>query len=134
MAKTTGNTLAITFGTTSWTPDISAFNKSGEGTDDIKTSDLATSGYHTYIGGPLIEGGTYSFPFHVDPTITTRPTIGVSETITITYPISVSGNTAGTDSFTGYINSYDTETEPNVLYTGTFVLKVAGDITVVDEA
>lgn len=133
MSKVQGNGLAVAFGTTGWTPNIKGFTKSGESADDVLTTDFATVGEHTYQGGVVREGGTYAFPFDVDPTITTRPTTGVTEQITVTYPVSVPGNTAATDTFPGYINSYDTETEPNVLYAGTFVIKVAGAIVSTDE-
>lgn len=132
MAKVQGNGLTIAFGTTSWTPDITSFSRS-ESADDIETSDLSTTGNKLYVGGSLVEGGTMTFGYQYDPVITTTPTTGTSETITITFPVSVSGNTAGTLSFTGYINSLDIETENNALITGTFVLKVAGDITIVEE-
>lgn len=128
MAKVVGNGLSLTFGTSGWLPKITSFARS-ESTDDIDCSDLSTTGNRDYLGGPLVEGGTYTFGFQYDPVLTTRPTTGVSEVITVTYPVSVSGNTAGTDSFTGYVNSYDIETEINTLVTGTFVLKVAGDNT-----
>jgi hypothetical protein len=133
MAKVQGNGLTLTFGTSGWNPAITSFART-ESTDDIDTSDLATTGNRTYVGGALIEGGTYTFGFQYDPTLTTRPTTGTSETITSTYPVSVSGNTAGNDSFTGYVNSYDIETEINTLITGTFVLKVADDNTETPES
>ncbi len=133
MAKVQGNGFALTFGTSSWNPKITSFSRSGEAADDIETSDLSTTGMKTYVGGALVEGGTYTLGFQYDPVLTTRPTTGVTETITATYPVSVSGNTAADDSFSGYVNSYEIEGENNVLITGTFVLKVAGDITVTDE-
>ena len=133
MAKVQGNGLSLTFGTSGWTPAITSFART-ESADDIETSDLSTTGNKTYVGGALIEGGTYTFGFQYDPVLTTRPTTATSETITVTYPVSVSGNTAQTDSFTGYVNSYDIETENNQLITGTFVLKVADDNTETPES
>ena len=133
MAKVQANGFALVFGTSSWNPKITSFSRSVETADDIETSDLSTTGTKTYVGGALIEGGTYTLGFQYDPVLTTRPVTGVSETITATYPISVSGNTAADDSFTGYVNSYEIEGENNNLITGTFVLKVADDITITDE-
>jgi predicted porin len=127
MAKVQGNGLSLTFGTSGWNPAITSFART-ESTDDVETTDLSTPSARTYVGGAILEPGTYTFGFQYDPTISTRPTTGVSEAITVTYPISVAGNTAADDQFTGYVNSYDIETEINTLITGTFVLKVSGPV------
>ena len=133
MAKVQGNGLSLVFATSGWLPKITSFAKT-ESADDIETSDLSTTGMKTYAGGALVEGGTYTFGFHYDPVLTTRPTTGTSETITVNYPVSVSGNTAQNDAFTGDVNIFDLETEKNKLVEGTFVLKVADDITETPEA
>lgn len=134
MAKVQGNGLSISFATTSWTPAITSFSRTGNAADDVETSDLSTTVTKTYVGGALVEGGVYTFNFDVDPTVTTQPTLGVTESIVVTYPISVSGNSASTDTFPGYLNSLDKDTANNELLKGTFVLKVAGTVVTVDEA
>jgi hypothetical protein len=129
MSKTQTNGLTLSWDTSSWSADIVNYSKDGETADDVETSDLSTTGYRTYEGGELIEGGTYSFLFHVDPEKTPLTT-GTTDRATITYPISNPANaTNGTRAFDAYINSYSESGEINGLIQGTVQIKVAGNIT-----
>ncbi len=127
MSKVQTNGLALSFTTSSWIATIVNYSKDGETSDDVETSDLSTTGFRTYEGGKLIEGGTYTFLFHVDPE-QTRLATGITDEATITYPISNSSNTTNATSvFSCYINSYSESGEINGLMEGTLVLKVADD-------
>ena len=126
MAKVQTNGMALTFTTASgFVPDIISYSKDGETADDVETSDLSTTGFRTYEPGFLVEGGTYTFELQLDTTFIPIST-GLTDTVTITYPISVAGNTAATTVFQGYVNSISEAGGINELITSTLVLKVAG--------
>ena len=134
MSKTQTNGLTLAFGTSSWAADIVNYSMDGETTDDVETSDLSTTGYRTYEGGELIEGGTYSFLVHVDPT-KTRLATGTADAATITYPISLTGNTTNAKRvFNCYINSYSENGEINGLIEATVQIKVADDLVFTPES
>ena len=125
MAKVQTNGMTLTFATASgYVPDIISYSKDGETADDVETSDLSTLDFRTYEPGFLVEGGTYTFELQLDTTFV-RLATGLTDTVTITYPISVSGNTAATEIFQGYINSYSESGGINELISATLVLKVA---------
>ena len=127
MAKTQTNGLSLAFTTNAWTARIVNYSQDGETSDDVETSDLSTTGYRTFIPGELIEGGTYTFLVHVDPT-QTRLATGVLDEATIEYPLSVSTNTnPATSVFDCYINSYSESGEINGLIEATLQIKVADD-------
>lgn len=125
MAKTQTNGGVLSFTTSSWAPDIVTYSKDGESSDDVETSNLGTTGYRTYEGGELVEGGTYTFECQVDP-LTARLGNSITDTVTWTYPISVAGNTAATEVFQGYINNYSESGEINGLILCSVTIKVAG--------
>lgn len=126
MAKTQTNGLTLVFTTSSWAAKIVNYSQDGESADDVETSDLSTTSYRTYEPGELIEGGTYTFLVHVDPT-QTRLATGVVDEATVTYPLSVSTNTSeATSVFPTYINSYSESGEINGLIEATVQIKVSG--------
>ena len=99
IAFTTQSTLAF---------DIIEGGRSGVTSVDIETSHAGTSGgSKTYIPGDLIEGGTYEFTVAHDGDVDEDSFVGVSDTITITYPQPAGQMTAPTKAFTGWVNSYD---------------------------
>ena len=109
----------------------------GVSVSDIYTGDQDTTGYKTYVGSTLKEGGTYTFNINwnlLDQAVL-MAAIGTTDTLTITYPKHVSTNTtAPTDAFSCYINDISKTGGEGELINGTLKIKVAGDITTVSEA
>ncbi len=133
MAKVQTNGMTITFATASgFVAKITAYSMDGETADDVETSDLSTIDFRTYEPGFIIEGGTYTYEIQVDVT-DVRLATGVSDVATITYPVSVSGNTAAFRNFPCYINSYSEAGSINELITGSMVIKAAGTVTFQEE-
>lgn len=127
MAKTQTNGFALSFGTSAWSAKIVSYTMDGETADDVDTADLSSTGNRPYEGGELIEGGTYTFALHID-TVVTRLATGISDIATLTYPISVAGNsTPSTKVFDTYINSFSESGDINALINGSVTIKVAGD-------
>lgn len=107
MALSTGHGTTITFGTSSFT---AAFRSVGGATEDrpeIDTSYLGTTGHRTKIPGDLADAGSFDIEFLVDaeddppwPDITE-----VAETVTITYPVTVTGQTAANEAGSAFVTS-----------------------------
>lgn len=125
MASRAGHLTTLLFGTqTTFTPEFTNIALNGLSVEDIRTSHMTTSGYHTYIASALKEGGEVSGDIHFLGS--QNPTIGGAvETITIDW-----GGSGDTTAFSGYIKSFSgTATMGGELMTGTIVLKIAGTPT-----
>ena len=127
----TGQTSAITFGTSAVTADLVSIDPPEESITDIAlpTLALARGDYLPYSPGDLIEGGEYSLTFVND--FDTSVSVGTAtETITWTKPLDSGDTTAANWSFPGYIKSVKEETyETDTRGTISVVVKVAGEVT-----
>ncbi len=104
MAVDTGLGATLTLGTTGSVGVIRSLTLPELTLNDIDTSHLGTTGQRTYIGGDLVEGGEIVAEVLFDTLVNALESFGVSETVTITFPISVNGNTTNaTLAGTGYI-------------------------------
>lgn len=136
MALSTGHSGAITFGTSSYT---AAFRSVGGATEDrpeIDTSDLSTTGHRTKIPGDLADAGSFDIEFLADveddppwPDIT-----DAKELVTVTYPVTVSGQTAANEAGQAFVTSV---TKPSLvtdeLMVGTATITWADGPTWTDE-
>ena len=135
MADVTPDTFfggSITFGTSTVDNiDIISGSRSGLSVDSIDVSHAGTTGDNKpYIPGDLNEGGSYSFDVIYDPDDDDMDAlIGVSQTITVTYPLKSGDTTAASCAFTGWIESWDEDLPIDDKMTGTLVLKIASDVT-----
>lgn len=126
---------SITFGTStvlSGAGDVGILSggRSAVTVEDIDTSHAGTSGDNkTYIPADLVEGGTYDFEVMYDPDDDIDALVGVSQTITITYPLPSGKMSAATCAFTGYINSWSEELPIDDKMTCSISIKVASDPT-----
>jgi hypothetical protein len=128
--------ITVAFGSLSLTLNMLDINMDGVSVSDINCSDQATTGGEKYVGSTLVEGGTYTINVNWNLTdqAALMAAVGTTDTITFTYPISTSGNlTAGSDSFSGYINSVSKSGSMKELFKGTITFKIAGTITTVTE-
>lgn len=99
--------------------------------EDIDTSHLGTTTDRTYQAGELAEGGEVSVTVHYDPS--NEPTLGGSDTITITYPLLSGQTTAAELEFTGYCKTFNRgEIASNTKPEGALTIKVSGDVTLTD--
>lgn len=126
----TGSTL--TFGTTSYTTQILSVSYSGAEVAVVDTSHFGTTGHRDYIFGDLKEGGELSVSINYGPD---EPVpLGTQETVTLTFPIPTGGSSGATMVFSGGIRSSGFDVPLEDKMTGTFVVKVMGDITFTDHA
>jgi len=123
---TTGST--ITFGTSSWTGNVTSLSHSGMSRAVIDTTHLGTTSARTKIPGELVDGGTVEVGYQCDGGASTAwpPIAGAAETVTIKLGASGGPSVA----FSGFVseNNFDISGD-EVLITGTFTITVAGAVT-----
>ena len=132
-----GQGITLGFATIAAVLNLVDIAQDGVSVADINCSDQSTTGGEEYVAATLIEGGTYTANVNTnlrDINVLTAA-IGVTDTITVTYPKSVSGaTTQASHAFSGYINNVTQTGAKDDLIKGTIVFKVAGTITSVSEA
>jgi hypothetical protein len=124
---------SVSFGTSGFTMYLDSIGLSGGGREAIRTSHLLTTGSHTFGPGDLFDEGTVTLAGHFNPD-NEPPVSGETETVTITWPVEVAGNSAATWAAPMFVvnRSFDATMEDKA--TGTIELKVAGAWTVTAEA
>lgn len=124
MAVDTGHGATITFGTTSWTGSVVSIGGFESSRPAIDTSHLGTTNYRSKIPGDLADAGPFSCTVLWDPaSATPAPSVvGAAETITVSWPISVTGNTVKAKyTASGFVTSVGTpELVTDQVQTGTF--------------
>ena len=129
--------ITVAFGSLSLTLNMLDISMDGVSVSDINCSDQATTGGEEYVGSTLVEGGTYTINvnWNLQDQAALMAAVGTTDTITFTYPKAASGSAAaGSDAFSGYINSVSKNGSMKELFKGTIVFKIAGTITTVTEA
>lgn len=117
-AVDTGHGASATFSSTSLSFNWTSIDLGEETITDVKTTKLATTGYHEYMPGDLKEGGEVSINFQWDSEAA-QVALGTVETLTATLPIPAGGSTAATLAGTGYIKRIKrTSLETDTLQTG----------------
>lgn len=107
MALSTGHGASMTFATSAYTAAIRQIGGATEERPEVDTSDLSTTGHRTKIPGDLADAGSFDIEILVDPEDDPPwPDItGAAETVTITYPVTVTGQTAANESGSAFITS-----------------------------
>lgn len=107
MALSTGHGATITFATSAYSAAIRMIGGATEERPSIDTSDLSTTGHRTFIPGDLATPGSFDIEILVDPEDDPPwPDItDAAETVTITYPVTVTGQTAANESGSAFITS-----------------------------
>lgn len=100
-----GNGATLTFGTAGHTFQVEVISFSGEEREMIPTSHLGTTGAMTFLAADIYDSGGFTARVQNAPTVAKPLTLQTAETLTITWPISESGNTtnatlAGTGNIT----------------------------------
>ena len=126
--------LTITFGTSSWTAELTSVNQNDVSREALDTTTLATTTAKTFIPSELFDGGNLEVEF-LHETDEQPPYDGVAETITITFPKESSGSSvAGSVAFSGFMTNYSWTAPMGELVTGSATIKVTGDLTWIDES
>jgi len=105
MAEYEGNSSTITFGTSSWSANITSIDWSGISRESIETSHLGTTTDKTYIAAALTDPGELSLTVNFDPD-TPPPYQSAAETVTLTFPVPSGKSTGATYAATGFITSF----------------------------
>lgn len=128
-----GTGLTITFGTSSWSANFTVSNWSGLSRESVETTHLGTTTAKTFTPADLYDAGELQIDFQFD--VDDFPPIDqVAETITVTYPLSSGGSTAGTWVASGFMTNFDHSVETETLMSGSATVKFTGSITPTDEA
>lgn len=102
----TGTGATLTLATTGTVGQIRSMTLPELSVEDIETTHLGTTGQRTYVASDLAEPGELQAEILFDTEVNSLETFGASETVTITFPISGSGNTTNaTLAGTGYIKA-----------------------------
>ena len=131
-----GQGVTLTWLVASFSINLLDLNQDGVSVSDINCSDQATTGYEQYVASTLIEGGTYTAKvnWNLKDQVALYAALGVVDTISFVYPKNETlAVTPASDTFEGYINSISKVAQKEQLIQGTIVIKVAKDITFVDE-
>lgn len=103
----TGQGATLTLATTGSVGVIRSMTLPEFTIDKIDTTDLSTTAFKTYIKSDLAEPGELTAELLFDAEDDAVPSLGVSETVTVTFPIHTGTNTtnatlAGTGFITGF--------------------------------
>ena len=103
----TGQGATLTLATTGAVGVIRSMTLPEMTVDKLDTSDLSTTDFMTYVATDLADPGEITAEILFDAEDDDLPSFGVSETVTVTFPIHTSGNTtnatlAGTGFITGF--------------------------------
>ena len=103
----TGQGATLTLATTGAVGVIRSMTLPEFAIDKIETSDLSTTGFKTYIATDLAAPGELTAEIIFDAEDDDVPSFGVSETVTVTWPIHTTGNTTNaTLAGTGFITNF----------------------------
>jgi hypothetical protein len=124
-----GNGTTVTFGTSSFTANITGVSWGGISRESINTSHLGTTTDHTFIPGDLVDNGEVSLTIQYDGTVS-PPIItnGAAETVTIDWGGVGVNNTWAASMFQ---TSFEIgEATVDGLMTATIGLKASGAVTI----
>lgn len=128
-----GTGASITFGTSSWTANLTAINGEPLTREAISTTHLGTTTAHTFTPADLFDPGGVQMDFQFDPD-DYPPIDQAAETITVTFPLSSGGSSAATWAATGFMTNFEYGVPLEELMTGSATVKFSGDITDTDES
>ena len=120
-----GTSTTIAFATSSFTAEVTNINGSDISREDIETTHMGTTVYRTFIPSRLVDGGTVEMELTFDPDVQ-PPIAGVSESITVTFPLVSPLTIAGKVVFTGYVNSWSWTDPLEDKLSATATIKVDG--------
>lgn len=101
-----GTGTTITFGTSNFTADITSLKSGGITRDSYETTHMGTTGSMTKSPKNLVDEGSIDIEFLFDPD--NQPPIGgVTETVTITFPLPAGGIGAATLIGSGFVTDWE---------------------------
>jgi len=101
----TGSGATLTLATTGAVGTIKSMTLPEFTIDKLETSDLSTTDYKTYVKTDLAEPGELTAEIFFDGDVAV-PSLGVAETVTVTFPKVIATNTAANLAGTGFITGY----------------------------
>ena len=116
-----GTGITLTFGTTSWAPEIVEVTPPGSSRESLDTSHQATTTYKTFEPSSLVDNGELSLTVHFDPS-KAPPIANVAETITMAFP------SAAAWDFSGFMTSFDPQGMYENVMVANVTIKVSGSI------
>lgn len=125
MPADVGTATTIAFATSSFSAEVKSINGSDISREDIDVTHMGTTNYKEFQPGDLADGGSIEMEIHFDPD-EQPPILGVSESITITFPTPSGGGGGATLIFTGYVNAWSWEAPLEEVMTAELTIKVDG--------
>jgi len=111
MAIDTGNGIAASFGTTALSFVYEEIGTGEATSPEVVATNLSDS-KEKYLPGDIVDEGEVTFVAHFDPT-KSIPALNTVEVLTLTWPVSVSGNTAATLAGSGFLTKVGRPTMVN---------------------
>lgn len=135
VGKVEGQGFSLSFAVLAIILNLLDVNVTGPSVTSINCSDQSTTGFEEYIASTLQEGGNYTFniQWNLEDQVSLYASVGVDDTMTVTWPIGTAGNTAASDGVPGYIESLTKVSEKGTIINGVLVWKVADDVVVTNE-
>ncbi len=121
-----GTGTTIVFGTSSFTAEILSVNGNDISREDVPTTHMGTTNYHTFMPSKLVDGGSIEMEIAFDPD-SQPPITAAAETITITFPLPSGQSTAANLAFSGYVNSWSWSDPLEERMTANITIKVDGE-------
>ena len=112
-----GTGTTIVFGTSAFSADITSLKASGISRDSYETTHMGTTGAMTKSPKNLTDEGGIDIEFSFDPD-NQPPISGVTETVTITFPMPSGGTTAATLIGSGFVTDWEWSAEVEEKMTG----------------
>ena len=127
--------LTLTFGTSSWAPQITGVGQAGVSREAIATSHHGTAaagagtfGNATFVPGRIVDPGSLEIEGHYNPD--EIPPIGEdAETVTLAYAASGGDSSGATVASSGFLTDFSTTGELDGKITFTATLKRSGNVT-----
>jgi len=123
-AADVGTGTTITWGTSSFTANVTGVRKSGESRPSVDTTHMSSTS-RTFMPGDLVDYGSIEVDIEYDPD-QSPPITAAIETFTITFPLPAGQSTAGYLAGTGFITDQDVDIPLEDKMTASFTLKWSG--------
>lgn len=131
MAIDIGTGTTVTFGTSSFSANITNVGWSGIERPAIDTTHLGTTTARTFMPGDLFDPGELSLDIQFNPD-NYPPITGAAETITVRFPIPAGLSNGATWVASGFMTSFELGNPLEELMTATMGVKFTGNITPTD--
>lgn len=135
MATDIGTGWTLTMGTSDYGAEITQLDADGKEVPVIDISHMGTTGSRVKMVGDLVDEGSINVSIHFDSSTMDEleAAFGVSQTMTLTAPLSTGGSTAGTIAGTGAMTKHNWTAPLEDKMVGNYTITWLGAVTMTDQ-